>query len=258
MKDKKRRFQTPIIGIEAIDDISIMYNMVGDYSVVIKCENPVIEYAADVEAYYNFHELFVNIIKMLGKDYCIQKQDIFSKKRYNIDNKETDFLSYSYFNHFIGRTYTDIETYLVITNELPKGRMFAYDKKKFDIFLKNVVKVLDLLHNKKLKARLLDEREIDDYLRKYLTLNFKDEVTKLNNFNVKEEFIKVGQKTIQSISLVDIDEINFPPTIKPFKNVAVGKGYPVDIMAFLNEVPNTDTIIYNQVIAIIDEPPSSK
>ena len=99
--------------------------------------------------------------------------------------------------------------------------MFAYDKKKFDIFLKNVVKVLDLLHNKKLKARLLDEREIDDYLRKYLTLNFKDEVTKLNNFNVKEEFIKVGQKTIQSISLVDIDEINFPPTIKPFKNVAV-------------------------------------
>ena len=78
MKDKKRRFQTPIIGIETIDDISIMYNMVGDYSVVIKCENPVIEYAADVEAYYNFHELFVNIIKMLGKDYCIQKQDIFS------------------------------------------------------------------------------------------------------------------------------------------------------------------------------------
>ena len=253
MKDKKRRFQTPIIGIETLDDISIMYNLIGDYSVVIKCENPVIEYAADVEAYYNFHELFVNIIKMLGKDYCIQKQDIFSKKRYEIDNKETDFLSYSYFNHFIGRTYTDVETYLVITNELPKGRMFAYDKKKFDIFLKNVVKVLDLLHNKKLKARLLDEREIDDYLRKYLTLNFKDEVTKLNNFNVKDEFIKVGQKTIQSISLVDIDEINFPPTIRPFKNVAIGKGYPVDIMAFLNDVPNTDTIIYNQVITIPDQ-----
>ena len=73
MKDKKRRFQTPIIGIETIDDISIMYNMVGDYSVVIKCENPVIEYAADVEAYYNFHELFVNIIKMLLLNLIIRR-----------------------------------------------------------------------------------------------------------------------------------------------------------------------------------------
>lgn len=253
MKDKKKRFQTPIIGIETIDDISIMYNLVGDYSVVIKCENPVTEYAADVEAYYNFHDLFVNIIKMLGKNYCIQKQDIFSKKKYDVENKETDFLSYSYFNHFIGRTYTDVETYLILTYELPKGRMFTYDKKAFEIYLKNVVKVLDLLHNKKLKARLLDEKEIDDYLRKYLTINFKDQCTKLNNFNVKDEFIKVGNKTIQSISLVDIDEINFPPTIKPFKNVAVGKGYPVDIMAFLNEVPNIDTIIYNQIISIPDQ-----
>lgn len=253
MKEKKRRFQTPIIGIETIDDISIMYNQVGDYSVVIKCENPVTEYAADIEAYYSFHELFVNIIKMLGRNYCIQKQDIFSRKKFEIENKETDFLSFNYFNHFVGRTYTDVETYLILTYELPKGRMFSYDKKSFEIYLKNIVKVLDLLHNKKLKARLLNEEEIDNYLRKYLTLNFKDECTKLNNFNVKDEFIKVGNKTIQSISLVDIDEINFPPTIKPFKNVAIGKGYPIDIMAFLNEVPNSDTIIYNQVISIPDQ-----
>lgn len=253
MKDKKKRFDSPIIGIETINDIPVFYNMTGDYSVVIKCENPIVEYSANMEAYYDFHDMFVNIVKMLGRGYCIQKQDVFSKKQYKIKNEEKDFLSHCYFNHFIGRIYTDVETYIIITGELTKGKILAYDKKKFDIFLKNIVKVLDLFHNKKLKARLLNEREIDNYLRHYFTVNFKDNVTKLDNFNVKDEYIKMGEKIVQNISIVDIDEVNFPPTIKPYKNVAIGKGFPIDIMGFLNDVPETDTIIYNQVMIIPDQ-----
>ena len=252
MKKKKKQFYCPIIGVETIEGITVMYNEEGDYSVVIKCENPVLEYSADVEAYYNFHDLFVNIIKMLGKGYCIQKQDVFSNKKYSMENNNTDFLSYNYFQHFIGRSYTDIETYITITGELTKGKVFSYNNKKFNVFLKNINKVVDFFHTKKLKARILNEIEIDDYLRKFLTVDFKDNVTKLNNINVKDEYIKMADKLIQNISLVDIDEVNFPPTIRPYKNVAIGKGYPIDIMSFLNDVPDVDTIIYNQVIIIIN------
>ena len=253
MKKKKKQFYCPIIGVETIEGITVMYNEEGDYSVVIKCENPVLEYSADVEAYYNFHDLFVNIIKMLGKGYCIQKQDVFSNKKYSMENNNTDFLSYNYFQHFIGRSYTDIETYITITGELTKGKVFSYNNKKFNVFLKNINKVVDFFHTKKLKARILNEIEIDDYLRKFLTVDFKDNVTKLNNINVKDEYIKMADKLIQNISLVDIDEVNFPPTIRPYKNVAIGKGYPIDIMSFLNDVPDVDTIIYNQVIIIPDQ-----
>ena len=253
MKDKRKRFNTPIIGIETIGGISVFYNTVGDYSATIACENPIFEYSANVEAYYAFHDLFVSMVKILGKGYCIQKQDIFSKRKYVHPISETDFLSKKYFEHFTGRTYTEVKTYITITGELPKGRMLSFDKRKFDTFLKNINKVLDLFHNKKLKARLLDEREIDDYLRNYLTVNFRDEVTKLDNLNVKDEYIKIGTKIVQNISMVDIDEVNFPPTIKPYKDVQIGKGFPVDIMGFLNNVPDTDTIIYSQVLIIPDQ-----
>lgn len=253
MKEKKKRYNTPIIGIETIDGISVFYNMLGDYSTVIKCENPIVEYSANTESYYAFHDLFVSIVKILGKGYCIQKQDIFSKKQYNHQGNTSDFLSSKYFEHFTGRSYTDVQTYITITGELPKGRMLSFDKKKFDIFLKNINKIIDLFHNKKLKARLLEENEIDDYLRNYLTVNFKESVTKLDNFNVKDEYIKVGNKIVQNISIVDIDEVNFPAVIKPYKNVQIGKGFPVDIMEFLNKVPDTDTIIYSQVMIIPDQ-----
>ena len=237
MKEKRKKFNTPIIGIETIDGISVFYNTLGDYSTVIKCENPIIEYSANTESYYAFHDLFVSIVKILGKGYCIQKQDVFSKKQYDYQGDNSDFLSSKYFAHFTGRTYTDVQTYITITGELPKGRMLSFDKKKFDIFLKNINKVIDLFHNKKLKARLLNENEIDDYLRNYLTVNFKESVTKLDNFNVKDEYIKIGSKIVQNISVVDIDEVNFPTVIKPYKDVQIGKGFPVDIMEFLNKVP---------------------
>jgi hypothetical protein len=39
---KKSEFEAPYIGIETIDNTPIFYNRRGDYSVIIKCENPII------------------------------------------------------------------------------------------------------------------------------------------------------------------------------------------------------------------------
>ena len=79
---KKSEFEAPYIGIETIDNTPIFYNRRGDYSVIIKCENPIIQYSADVDAYYDFHHLFTNILKVLGTGYTIQKQDILCKKSF--------------------------------------------------------------------------------------------------------------------------------------------------------------------------------
>ena len=72
---KKSEFEAPYIGIETIDNTPIFYNRRGDYSVIIKCENPIIQYSADLDAYYDFHHLFTNILKVLGTGYTKYKTD---------------------------------------------------------------------------------------------------------------------------------------------------------------------------------------
>lgn len=61
------------------------------------------------------------------------------------------------------------------------------------------------------------------------------------------------KKNVQCISLVDIDEVNFPSIIKPYKEVNIGLRFPVDLLSFLHDTPSIDTIIYNQVINIPDQ-----
>lgn len=45
---KKSEFEAPYIGIETIDSTPIFYNRRGDYSVIIKCENPIIHPLAEL------------------------------------------------------------------------------------------------------------------------------------------------------------------------------------------------------------------
>jgi hypothetical protein len=39
-----------------------------------------------------------------------------------------------YFRYFTGRTYTDSQTYLIITQENKKSRIFSFDSKKWRDF----------------------------------------------------------------------------------------------------------------------------
>ena len=77
-----------------------------------------------MDAYYDFHHLFTNILKVLGTGYTIQKQDILCKKSFlPPQNRKNDYLSNRYFEHFKGRIYTDISTYLVITGEVERSKI---------------------------------------------------------------------------------------------------------------------------------------
>ncbi len=254
--NKKQRFSPPIIGIETIDDVAICYDEYGDYSVVIKLNNPILQYSADIDAYYNVHDIYVNIIKLLGKGYCLQKSDIFCNRKYHKELKpDVDYLSKRYFEHFEGRTYKEYSTYLTISREITrnKTKLYTYDRKDFDTFINNIKKVLDLLHNRNINARLLTKNEIDEFIFRFMTMNFANKTTYVDNIKVRKNDIEYGDKIIKNISLVDIDEVNFPALIAPYKNNNIGIGYASDIMDFLPRIPYTECVVFSQIIIIPDQ-----
>ena len=141
---RKRIFQDIYFSVENADGIGVIYTKTGEYSAVLKVENPVQKYCANIDAYYEFTQLFTAIAQTLGEGYALHKQDIFVKKSFEgMNGEEREFLSSSYFRYFNGRPYTDSECYLTITQESKKSSLFSYDSKKWRDFL---VKILSLIH----------------------------------------------------------------------------------------------------------------
>lgn len=256
MKNKKQRFSPPIIGIETIDDITVCYDEMGNYSVILKMENPIVQYSAETDYYYNFHDIFINIIKILGKGYCLHKDDIFCKQFYKNELPlDADYLSKRYFDHFEGREYKKYITYLTITKEISrnKTKLYTYNQNEFNSFVNNINKIIEFLHNRGVYVKMLDENGIDEYLYRFLSMNFSRKIAFLDNFKVKENQIEFGEKILRCVSLVDIDEVNFPPLIRPYKNNNIGMGFASDVMDFLPKIPDTDCVIFSQTIIIPDQ-----
>jgi conjugation system TraG family ATPase len=248
---ENKKFTLPYIGIghHAHD---VLYHESGDHSVIIRLTNPVLQYAADVDAYADFHYVFSNIVRLLGSGYTLQKLDIFARKQFR-GRSASDFLSQQYNEAFEGREYRDISTYLTLTRDVRRSAFFTYEEKSFQAFQRNVTKVVELLESKGFLPQVLPEKEIKALLSRLLAFNFSEEVYSLNNLCATDEGIKAGKKTIRSISLVDIDEINFPATITPHTEINLGFPLPVDLLHFLHRIPATDCVVYHQVIQIPDQ-----
>lgn len=73
----------------------------------------------------------------------------------------------------------------------------------------------------------------------------------MQSFKAGDDCLKMGDKVVKSFDIVDVDEIDLPSLIRPYQSVAVN-GYVIatDLLAFLSEIPDTDCVIYNQVIQI--------
>jgi len=248
---KAKEFSRPFIGIQTYA-YDVLFHEKSDHSVILKIINPVLQFSADVDAYTDFHYVFSNIIKILGSGYTIQKLDVLALKKFKGKESE-DYLSQKYTEAFTGREYRDITTYLTITRNSKRSKFFTYDAKDFKTFERNITKVIDVLQSRGLQPQPLKEKEITNLLNRFVAFNFSDEVYSFNNFSASEESIRIGNRTIKSISLIDIDEINFPATIKPHTDLNLGYNLPVDLMHFLHSIPGTDCIAYNQTIQIPDQ-----
>ena len=248
---KAKEFSRPFIGIQTYA-YDVLFHEKSDHSVILKITNPVLQYSADADAYTDFHYVFSNIIKILGSGYTIQKLDILALKKFKGQESE-DYLSQKYNEAFTGREYRDITTYLTITRNAKRSKFFTYDAKDFKTFERNIAKVIDVLQSRGVQPQPLKEKEIISLLNRFVAFNFSDEVYSFNNFSASDESIRIGNRTIKSISLIDIDEINFPATIKPHTDLNLGYNLPVDLMHFLHSIPGTDCIAYNQTIQIPDQ-----
>ena len=247
---RKKIFQDIYFSVEDVDSIGVLYTKTGEYSAILKIENPVQKYSANIDNYYEFTNLLTALTQTLGEGYAIHKQDVFIRKQFHDEtNDNHEFLSESYFRYFTGRNYTDAQTYLIITQENKKSRLFSFDSKKWRDFLVKIRKVKDQLKDSGVDSSYLDGATARDYVDRYFSMNFIDKTISMNNFKVDDESISMGNKRCKVYSLVDVDCINLPGVIRPYTNIEVNNtSMPVDLVSIVDSIPTAETVIYNQMI----------
>ena len=234
---RKKIFQDIYFSVEDVDGIGVLYTKTGEYS-------------ANIDNYYEFTNLLTALAQTLGEGYAIHKQDVFIKKQFHDEtNDNHEFLSESYFRYFTGRTYTDVQTYLIITQENKKSHLFSFDSKKWRDFLVKIRKVKDQLKDSGVDSAYLDGATARNYVDRYFSMNFTDKIVSMTNFKVDDECISMGNKRCKVYSLVDVDCINLPSVIRPYTNIEVNNtSMPVDLVSIVDNIPLAETVIYNQMI----------
>ena len=247
---RKRIFQDIYFSAEETDGVGVLYTKTGEYSAVLKIENPVQKYSADIDSYYDFTHLFTALAQTLGEGYAIHKQDIFVRKQFASEPADgQEFLSSSYFRYFKGRPYTDSLCYLTITQEAKKSRLISFDSKKWRDFLVKIRKVHDQLRDGGVQARFLNKAEASEYVDRYFAMNFKDRTVSMTNFKADDETVSMGDKRCKVYSLVDVDCAALPSLVRPYTNIEVNNTeMPVDLVSVVDSIPNAETVVYNQII----------
>ena len=251
-KENKKVFDGIYAQLEETDGNVVLFDAKGAPSVIFEMTNPVLRLCTDSERYMVFQDVLANIVQTLGEGYALQKQDIFCRQRYHRDVPEdAEFLTRSYFNYFEGREFTEITTYLIVTQEAQRGQFVQYDPKKWLDFHSKVTKVDDILTEKGISHRKLTKPEVNEYLHRFMAFHFQHGPFSMTNFKASDEYLRTGSRIIRSYPLVDIDEINLPSVVKPYTEMSVN-GYPVatDVFSFLAEVPHADCVVFNQVVQI--------
>lgn len=251
-KPHKKIFDGIFAQLEETDGNVVLFDTKGAPSVIFEMTNPVLRLCTDSEQYLLFQDVLANIVQTLGEGYALQKQDIFCRQKYDHEvPEEAEFLTRSYFNYFKGREFTEITTYLIITQEAQRGQFVQYDPKKWLDFHSKVSKVDDILTEKNIRHRKLTKPEVNEYIHRFMAFHFQSGPFSMTNFKSSDEYLRIGKKIIRSYPLVDIDEINLPSVVKPFTEMSIN-GYPVatDLFSFLAEVPHADCVVFNQVVQI--------
>ena len=249
---RKKIFQDIYFSVEDTDGIGVLYTKTGEYSAILKMENPVQKYSANIDSYYEFTNLFAAIAQTLGEGYALHKQDIFTRKHFKDESgKGHEFLSESYFRYFNGREYTDSMTSLTITQENKKSRLMSFDNKKWRDFLVKIRKVQDQLKDAGIKSEFLNKQEASLYVDRFFAMNFRDKTVSMTGFKVDDETIGMGDRRCKVYSLVDVDSANLPTQIRPFTNIEVNNtSMPVDQVALVDSIPGVESVVYNQIIFV--------
>lgn len=243
-------FKEIYFSIEDIDGMGVLYTKTGEFSAILTMQNPVQKYCADINEYNAFSNLLSSLMGTLGEGYSIHKQDVFTKKKFQCeDDGNKEFLSESYFRYFKGREYTDCTTYITITQENKKSRLFSYDDKKWKDFIVKVGKVKDQLRDRSITSRFLTANEVKHFVDQYLAQNYTDKNISLNNFQVSEEQIGVGSRKFKVYSLVDVDSIFLPSQKQEMSKLAKKKNRHASLPNPSNQIAVEDIKQVEELIA---------
>ena len=249
---KKKVFDGLYAGLEETDGNVVLFSAKGEPSVIFEMTNPVQQLCTDAGQYIRFQDVLSNVVQTLGEGYALQKQDILCKQAYHHDVPEdAEFLTRSYFNYFEGREFTEIRTYLIVTQEAQRSQFVQYDPKTWLDFHTKVSKVDDILTERGIRHRKLSKAEADEYCHRFMAFQFRHGAFSMTNFKASDEYLRTGNRIIRSYPLVDIDEINLPSVIKPYTQTNIN-GYPIatDLFSFLTNIPFSDCVVFNQVVQI--------
>ncbi|NCD68287.1 TraG family conjugative transposon ATPase [Mucilaginibacter agri] len=244
----KTLFNIPYAGIDKNGAYDLLIGLNGEFSVIIQIVNPVIRYSAYPAGYDEFHNLLLNVVKILGDGYILQKQDMISRSPWK-GKAASEYLQQKYNEHFEGRECLQVDTYLTITRQVKKGAFYVYDPKAMRDFRQALTKVLDILPS----PQVLKEQRINKLVMQILSLDFRSSHLALNNIAPSDTTIRIGDKMARNISLINIDSIDLPPEVTThieLNDKESIRGFPVDFLSFLFKVPGCDLIIFNQVIEI--------
>lgn len=258
MANKKRPFDRLFSQLQDVTDEkgrflnTVLWSKGGDCSVIFEMTNPIEQYATDAELYLLFHDVMSSVVKTLGEGYAVQKQDVFCRQEYHHPvSQDAPFLTQRYFAHFEGREYTDIRTFLIVTQEAQRGKFVQYDAKRWAEFHTKVAKVSDLLKDKGIVHRKLSKEEVNEYLHRFLAFTFTEGAFSVNNFKASDEHLRIGNRILRSFPLVDVDEVALPPFVRPYLSVGInGQHIATDLFSFMANIPHADCVIYNQVVQI--------
>ena len=237
--------------VEETDGIGVLYTKTGEYSAVLRMENPVQKFGGDTSSYYEYSRLFTAISATLGEDYAIHKQDILTRRTFSNkgESKDMEFLSRSYFDYFEGRPYIEGQTYLTITQGSKKSKLFSHDPKRWKDFLVKINKVKDMLKDSGISCEFLRAKDASDFVDRYFACDFVSQYPMADSFKATEEYIGIGDKVCKAYSLVDVDCINLPSVIRPYTDIEVNDTQlPVDLMSMLDAIPDIESVVYNQMI----------
>jgi len=242
-------FRDIYFSIEDVEGIGVLYTKTGEYSAVLAIENPVQKFCANIDSYFEYSSMMAAIMATLGSGYAIHKQDVFTRRSFNADGGNREFLSESYFRYFRGRAYTEGRTYITITQENKKNRLFSFDEKKWKEFMIKLGKVRDQLKDRGVEGTFLSADRAREYVERFLFQDFTSKTPTFSNFKVGEEQIGIGSRKFKIYSLVDVDSINLPAYIQPYVNIEINNvTMPVDFMTFVDSIPDATSVVFNQVI----------
>lgn len=249
---RKKVFDGLYAQLEETDGHVVLFSAKGEPSIIFEMTNPVQQLCTDAEQYVRFQEVLGGVLQTLGEGYALQKQDILCKQSYHHEVPEdAEFLTRSYFNYFEGREFTEIRTYLIVTQEAQRSQFVQYDPKTWLDFHTKVSKVDDILTERGIRHHKLSKVEADEYCHRFMAFQFRHGAFSMTNFKASDEYLRTGNRIIRSYPLVDIDEINLPSVIKPYTQTNIN-GYPIatDLFSFLTNIPFSDCVVFNQVVQI--------